>query len=283
MLTLTLTPDSPDFPSKLRNLPQVPDQLFVTDNFINLLDKPIVSIVGSRKLSPYGRQVTLQLARELAQQGVVIMSGLAFGVDSVAHQGCLDAHGATIAVLPGPLDKIYPSSHRNLAEHIVTQGGALVSEYPRGTSVMKHQFIARNRLIAGLADAVIITEAAEKSGSLHTAEFALEQGIPVFAVPGNITSVTSAGTNNLLRSGALMVTSTNDVLSVLGIDTAAPVKATSEDPAEQAILNLLQEGVRDGTELLVGSQLDISVFNQSLTMLEITGRVKALGGDQWAL
>ncbi len=287
MLTLTsqsvLTPESSDFPEKLRHLPQVPDQIFVTENFTNLLHRPIVSIVGSRKVSTYGREVTSKLARQLAEQGVVIMSGLALGADSVAHQACLDAGGQTIAVLPGPIDKIYPSSHHNLAQQILRQGGSLLSEYPSGTPVMKHQFIARNRLIAGLADAVIISEAAEQSGSLHTAEFALEQGVPVFAVPGNITSMTSVGTNNLLKSGALIVTSAADVLSVLGIATVAPAKPTSDDPIEQTILNLLDEGIRDGSELLAASNLEVSVFNQHLTMLEITGRVKALGGNQWGL
>jgi DNA processing protein len=283
MITLTVTPDSRDFPHKLLTIPQVPEQLYITENFSALLEKPIVSIVGSRKVSAYGREVTTNLAARLTERGVVIMSGLALGVDSIAHQACLDAGGATIAVLPGPLDDIYPRSHYNLAMRILGQGGALVSEYPSGTGVMKHQFIARNRLIAGLADAVVITEAAEDSGSLHTANFALEQGTDVFAVPGNITSQTSVGTNNLLKSGAIPVTSADDILARLGISTVAPVKASSDDPAEQTILDLLHEGLRYGSEIFERSQLDISLFNQSLTMLEITGKIKALGGNQWSL
>jgi DNA processing protein len=287
MITLTspliLTPYSRDFPHKLRLIPQVPEQLYVTEAFTALLERPIVSIVGSRKVSAYGREITTTLARQLAEQGVVVMSGLAFGVDSIAHQACLDAGGATIAILPGPLTDIYPHSHYNLAKRILKHGGALASEYSTGTGVMKYQFIARNRLIAGLADAVVITEAAANSGSLHTANFALEQGTDVFAMPGNITSQTSVGTNNLLKTGAIAVTSAADILQRLGINAAAPAKATSDIPSEQTILDLLYEGLRHGAEIFERSQLEISQFNQSLTMLEITGKVKALGGNQWSL
>jgi DNA processing protein len=283
MITLTLTPDSADFPTKLRHLPQIPRQLFVTENFLSLLQQPLVAIVGSRKVTPYGQEVTETLARQLAEQGIGIVSGLAFGVDSRAHRACLDAKGNTIAVLPGPLEKVYPASHHSLAQQITQQGGALVSEYPAGSGVQKYQFIERNRLIAGLADAVIITEAAEKSGSLYTATFALEQGIPVFAVPGNITSSTSVGTNNLLKSGAIPVTSVHDVLNSLGIQAAAARKPTSDNPAEQTILDLLDAGLHDGHALLERSQLEVSLFNQSLTMLEITGRIRALGGNQWSI
>jgi DNA processing protein len=155
-------------------------------------------------------------------------------VDSIAHQTCLDAGGTTITVLPGPLNKIYASSHHNLDMRILEWGGALVSEYSSGTGIRNYQFIDRNRLITGLANAVIITEAAKKSGSLHTAQFALEQGIDVLAVPGNITSQTSVGTNNLLKVGASPVTSADDVLAVLGIAIATPVKATSDNRPGQS-------------------------------------------------
>src|SRR5207244_4380589 len=136
------------------------------------------------------------------------------GVDAVAHQAALDAGGLTIAVLPSPLEEIYPVSHRRLAMQILEKGGALISEFPEGTPAFRGNFIARNRLVSGLSDALLITEAAEKSGSLHTARFALEQGREVLAVPGNITSITSAGTNNLLKAGAAPVTSYEDVMYV---------------------------------------------------------------------
>jgi DNA processing protein len=240
-------------------------------------------MVGSRKLTPYGRQVTYKFASELAKRGVVIVSGLALGVDSVAHQAALDAGGKTIAVLPSSLENIYPSSHRRLAASIVEQGGALVTEYPADAFVMKHQFIARNRIIAGLSNSVLVTEAALKSGSLHTARYALEQGTDVFAVPGNITSETSVGTNNLLKAGALIATTSDDILLALGISDkpeqrALPLAANTD---EQIVLNLLASGVSDGAELQARSELSIEVFSQTLTMLEITGKIRSLGANNW--
>lgn len=250
-----------------------------------LTARKCVAIVGSRKLTPYGRQVTQELAGKLAEQGIVIVSGLALGVDAVAHQAALEAGGLTIAVLPGPLEKIYPRSHQWLADQILEAGGALLSEYPEGVPPLLQNFVARNRLVAGLADAVLITEGAEKSGSLHTARFALEQGKEVLAVPGPINSAASVGTNNLLKSGAHIVTSYADVLHVLSMEehTLKPKAIVGRNADEQAILNLLLEAISDGVELQQRSGLDISAFNQTLTMLELTGKVRALGANQWVL
>jgi DNA processing protein len=243
-----------------------------------------VGIVGSRKVTPYGRAVTEKLARELAEQGIVIVSGLALGVDSIAHQACLEGRGGTIAVLPSSVEEVYPVAHRPLARRILERGGALVSEYPTGTPALRQNFIARNRLIAGLSDALLVTEAALKSGSLHTAGFALEQGKTVLAVPGNINSPTSEGTNNLLRTGAILVTSADDVLAALHLKRRVSKRQpVGETPAEQAILDLLAGGVQDGDQLQVRSGLAIELFNQSLTMLEINGDIKAMGGNQWTL
>jgi DNA processing protein len=249
-----------------------------------LLKRPCVGIVGSRKLSAYGRWVTERLSRELARHGIVVVSGLALGVDSVAHQACLEGQGGTIAVLPSAVEEIYPSSHRQLAQRILEQGGALVSEYPKGTPTLRSNFIARNRLIAGLSDVLVITEAALKSGSLHTARFALEQGKEVMAVPGNINSVTSEGTNNLLRSGATLVTSVDDVLASLHLSPASTtVTRQGDTPAEQAIIDALKNGVTDGNQLQLKTELSIDLFNQSLTMLELNGVVRSLGANQWTL
>lgn len=255
------------------------------NNVNELLEKPCITIIGSRKVSAYGREVTLGLAGELAKAGVVIISGLALGVDSLAHKAALDAGGLTIAVLPTGLDKIYPATHRDLARQILQQGGALVTEYPEGTNVYKTNFIARNRIASGLGDALLITEAAEKSGTLHTANFALEQGRPVLAVPGNITSPTSAGTNNLIKTGATPVTSVQDVFYALGIEQTAQQKEPpkSSDPNEQILIDLLFADVNDGTELLEQSGLELRVFNQTLTMLEIRGRIRPLGNNRWSL
>jgi DNA processing protein len=234
-------------------------------------------------VSPYGKQVTEMLVQAVAQAGIVIISGLALGVDSIAHRSALAAQGSTIAVLPSGIEQIYPYSHRNLAKQIVTEGGTLVSEYTGADSPHKYQFIARNRLIAGLADAVLITEAAERSGSLHTAQFALEDGKDVLAVPGNITSKGSGGTNNLIKVGATPVTSAQDLLDYFNLGKIEQTVLTGGSAEEQAIFNLLQQGITEGSELLTQSQLSAAQFNQNLTMLEITGRVKPLGAGHWGL
>lgn len=250
-----------------------------------LLSRPSITVVGSRKVSSYGNAVTTSLVTDLARAGVAIVSGLALGVDAVAHRAALAANGRTIAVLPCGLDQIYPASHRSLAQQILGQGGALVSEYPAGSPVYKHNFIARNRIACGLTDALLITEAAAKSGTLHTAQFALEQGKDVMAVPGNITSPTSVGTNNLIKSGAIPVTDMQDVLLVLGLNPMAQNREVphSDNPHEQTLLNLLSSGINDGAELLQGSQLEVTVFNQVLTMLEIRGQIRPLGNNRWGL
>jgi len=270
-------------PERLQRIASPPKQLFVSGQLDELLALPMVGIVGSRKVSPYGRSVTTRLAGELAGQGIVIVSGLAFGVDSIAHQAALDAGGRTIAVLPSPLETIYPASHRQLAANILKQGGALISEYPAGTESFRGNFVARNRIISGLSNALLVTEAAEKSGSLHTARFALEQGKDVLAVPGNINSPTSVGTNNLLRAGAGVATCADDILYALKLspEQLKPVKAASEP--EQIILDLIAAGTADGDKLAQDSQLEIALFNQTLTMLEITGKIRPLGANQWAL
>lgn len=285
MEIVTLTGDA--IPERLRQIPSPPKQLYYTGGDLSeLLQRPLVSIVGSRKVSPYGQYVTTKLARELAEQGVVVVSGLALGIDALAHRGALEAGGLTIAVLPSPLEDICPHSHQQLAMEILRQGGALISEYPEGTPPFRPNFVARNRLVAGISDALIITEAALKSGSLHTARFALDQGKDVLAVPGNITSPTSVGANNLLRAGAVPVTSTADVLSVLQLQYKAitPLKVSvGANPLEQAIIDLLKAGLTEGEQLQRDSELDIAEFNQTLTMLELSGKIRPLGAGHWAL
>ncbi len=272
-------------PPLLQTIPNPPKQLFTTGVEIGkILSYPRIAIVGSRKVSTYGKQVTKQLAYELAKQGIVIISGLAYGVDMIAHTAALDAGGLTVAVLPTGLDKIYPAAHRQLATRIQAHG-MLVTEYPNGTKSFKGNFIARNRLVSGLSDAVLITEAAENSGTLHTARFAIEQGKKLLAVPGNITSPTSAGTNQLIKTGAIVVTCANDVLNALGITTTPQkkTKPTSTDPHEQTILDLLFDGVTDGNTLLQASGLSLQAFHHAMTMLEISGTIQPLGNDQWKL
>lgn len=279
-----LKPSDQEFPQSLRHIPQPPTQLYIGGDLTPLQDKPAVSVIGSRAVTPYGKQVTARLVGELAKQGIAIISGLALGIDGLAHQAALGANGYTIAVLPCGLDRIYPRSHHQLAERIMKQGGAIVSEYPPGTEPYKTNFIERNRLVSGLSQATLIIEAAERSGTLHTANFALEQGRMVLAVPGNITSEASTGTNNLIKTGAVPVTDVQDVLHALGIKQQLRLVTVAAANAEEAIiLKLLQEGIQDVNELQSESGLPPDLFNQTLTMLEISAKIRPLGGGHWGV
>ncbi|MEO6760914.1 MAG: DNA-processing protein DprA [Candidatus Saccharimonadales bacterium] len=274
------------YPEWLAEIPAPPKELFsLGADPAKFWDKPRVAIVGSRGVSAYGKQVTARLSSELAARGVIIISGLALGVDAIAHQAALEAGGITWSVLPCGLDQIYPASNRGLAKQILINGGTIFSEYPIGTPCYKQNFIARNRLVSGLANVLVITEATEKSGSLHTARFALEQGRDVLAVPGNITSPTSVGTNNLIKSGATPITSADDVLYVLGAKrlSVEPIKLVGASPEEQTLIDILYSGITDGHELLIQSSLPVEQFNQALTMLEITGKIRALGNNNWSI
>lgn len=277
--------DSPYVPDRIRNIPLYPNVLYVKGADLNeLLKLHFVTVVGTRKISPYGKEITTQLVGELARAGVGITSGLALGLDGLAHRAALEAGAPTIAVLPCGLDRVYPGSHYSLAQRILHQGGALVSEYPENTNIYKGNFIARNRIASALGDALLIIEAAEKSGTMHTARFALEQGKPVLAVPGNITSPGSGGTNNLIKSGATPVTCADDVFHALGMQPHAEKTAPkSSDPHEQILLDLLNTGVNDGAQLLAASNLEVALFDQTLTMLEIRGHIRPLGNNHWAL
>ena len=270
------------YPFSLRHIPQPPKELFFIGPLEEALEKPCVAIVGSRKVTPYGKYVTELFARELAKAGVVIVSGLALGVDSIAHKAALDAGGITIAVLPSGLDHIYPRMHANLANDIVQHNGVLVTEYPTGQgSPAKYQFIARNRIIASLSRAVIITEAAEKSGSLHTANFALEQGIEVLAVPGNITSTNSAGTNNLLRQGAQPITSSKDVFEILDINPVQLSVHKKTPEAHASILTLLANNPLTTDELHTASGIAFATLTAQLTELELSGTITATAAGTW--
>ena len=274
-----------DFPEILKHIPGPPKELYVLGDLPPLLEKPRVAIVGSRKVTPYGRQVTQQLAGELAKAGIVIISGLALGIDAIAHHAALEAGGKCIAVLPTSLDNIYPSSHRQLAENILKGGGVLLTEYAPTTEGFPANFVARNRLVSGLSDGVLIPEAALKSGTLHTANFALDQGRVVMAVPGNINSATSQGANNLLKSGAILVTEAQDIFTALKLtpkDMQRQLPLASNE-AEQLILDMLAAGISDGGVLLAESKLTPGEFNQTLTMLEIAGKITPLGAGNWSI
>ena len=261
-------------PKKLHFIGKIPDKRI-----------PTVAIVGSRKPTAYGKEVTYQLAFDIAKRGVVIVSGLALGVDAIAHRAALDAGGKTLAVLANGVDIIYPATNRDLAYDVLAHEGAIISEYEPGTEARDFQFLERNRIVSGLSDAIIVTEAAARSGTLSTAAHALEQGREVFVVPGNITSPLSAGCNNLIKQGAHPITCAEDVLEIIAPELLRPqsLLPLGSTPLESKIISLLQSGIRDGEELQVLSEVDIVEFSRAITMMEISGTIRALGGNQWTL
>jgi DNA processing protein len=273
--------NSPEFPDTLREINDPPKSI----NVLGILPKDsMVAIVGSRRPTSYGEKVTYQIASELAQAGAVIVSGLAIGIDSIAHRAAIDAGGKTVAVLAHGLDRIYPPRHRGLAKEILATGGALVSEYDIGDIPMKHHFVERNRIIAGLSVATIVTEAAEKSGSLITAHNASRDNRIVMAVPGNITSLYSAGPNNLIRTGAATpITSTADAIVALGFHAREAVPVSAQSPDEALLIRLLGEGANTSEELIERSQLGAAQFANIISLMEITGKVRNLGAGNWVV
>jgi DNA processing protein len=283
----SIAPDDNEYTNLLCVIAVVPKRLY----FRGTLPKKrqiSVAIVGTRRPTPYGTEVTQRLASELAQRGIIIISGLALGIDAIAHRAALAAGGTTIAVLASGVADFTPRTNARLGAEIIEKGGAVLSEYEPYKQAYPSRFIERNRLVSGLADALIVTEAALHSGTMSTVSFALEQGKEVFAVPGNITSPMSAGTNAIIRSGAHIVTGVEDIINVL-----LPHDATGAEPnrhlqyatneAEYAIISLLEQGVRDGDELLTRSKLTANTYSQNLTMLEIRGVIRPLGANQWTL
>lgn len=204
------------YPNSLKEIYNPPSKLFVLGN-IEILDNIGVSIIGSRRCSKYGMEMSQKFAYMLAKHNINIISGLARGIDTNAHIGCLKAKGKTIAVLGSGLDIIYPSENKKLAENIVKQGGAIISEFPLGMKPLPMNFPKRNRIISGLSKAVVVVEATKKSGTSITVDFALEQGRDVYAMPGNVNQVTSDGTNELIKQGAKPLTSIQDILQDLCI------------------------------------------------------------------
>lgn len=284
-----IRPDEHNFTQRLASIANPPKSLCFMGK-LPTSGAPVVAIVGSRKPSAYGREATEQLAGDLAKAGCIIVSGLALGIDGIAQRAALEAGGTVIGVIPNELPDISPQTNYKLAMNIIKNGGAILSEWKKGDGkiVNRWSFLERNRLVSGLADAVIITEAAERSGTLNTAAHALSQGRDVFAVPGNITSPLSAGCNALLKQGALVATTATDILNVIAPSNAQSatdqaVIPLGETPAENTIIDLLRTGLRDGDQLQQQSGLNPADFATALTMLEINDVVKPLGANNWAL
>ncbi len=268
----------------LSEVDRPPDELFICGS-VPEKRIPTVAIIGTRRPTSYGIEVTCKLAEDLAKAGVVVISGLALGIDAAAHKSTLAVGGVTIAVLANGLHRIYPASHTSLAKEIIKGDGALISEYPEGHEPMKHHFLARNRLVSGLADAIVVVEAGERSGTTSTVTHALSQGKDVFAVPGPITSLLSAGPNRLLQDGAHVALSAEDILQVIAPELIAGQQKLvfGNTPLEVRIIELIQQGVRSGDELLAKSGVEASEFMQALTMMELNGTVRRLGGNKWTI
>lgn len=290
-----IRPQEADFTEVLCHIAVVPKMLYFYGKMPEKRLKS-VAIVGTRKPTAYGREIAYDLAYRAAKKGAVVVSGLAFGIDSVAHRAALDAGGVTVAVLGTAIDQIYPAAHRGLAEEIIARGGMVLSEIAPGVRYdWKYQakkcFLERNRLIAGLSDVVVIPEAAERSGSLNTAAHALDQGREIFAVPGDITRPMSRGCNRLIaKGGATPYLEPEDVLDALFPVSQGErggklvqMALVGDNEAEIAILGLIAGGMTDGEEILTASGLTASEFGQQMTLLEVKGRVRALGANQWAL
>jgi DNA processing protein len=262
----------PAFPPLLRAIHDPPAGLFLRGEADPaLLAGASVAIVGARACSAYGRQVARKLGRELAAAGLVVVSGLARGIDSEAHRGALESAGTTIAVLGCGIDRDYPAANRELARQIASTG-IVVSEYAPGVEPAPWRFPARNRIVAGLCAATIVVEARERSGALITADFALEEGREVFAVPGEITSSLSEGANALLRLGAVPLTRTEDVLESYGIEPAD--RATAEvGPAATSVFARVREAAAGADELARATGLDAGEVAAALTELELAGVV----------
>mgnify|MGYP002413141880 FL=1 len=243
-----------------------------------------IAIVGTRKPTADGRQITTELATRLTEKGAMIISGLAHGIDGIAHEAAVKAGGTGVAVLANGLDTVYPSSHRSLADRLLASGGALVSEYEPGTPPLQFRFLERNRLVTGLADKVIVTEAGLRSGTMNTVGHALEQGKDVYAVPGPITSAMSAGCNALIAQGATPIVSIDQFIQDLfPKPSKKQARLLAHTEEEQLILELLAGGIVEGEELQQKSTLDGALFAQTMTMLEIRGAIRALGANRWGL
>lgn len=294
--------DDGSYPALLREIDDPPIVLYVKGDWQGCFDQPCVGVIGSRMCSTYGENSSEMLSRDLASRGITVASGLARGIDTAAHKGAISGNGKTVAVIGTGIDSVYPRENTGLVREILAAGGCLVSQFPLGTPPIKENFPYRNRIISGLSYGVLIVEASERSGSLITARLAMEQNREVMAVPGNITSGNSFGTNYLIKSGAKLVQQWQDVVSELPSEIAATIlppkidKPKAEDavrqpeliPAdmnenERAIWLLLTPD--EGTHidiLLESSGLSFGELNTALVALDIRDLIRVLPGKHYA-
>ena len=271
-----------NYPELLKKISNPPSELYFNGN-LGRKEKYPLAVVGTRKISDYGRQVTEYFVKILAQAGVTIISGLALGVDGLAHKTALQAKGRTIAVLGSGLDNIYPTTHKKLAQDIIDSGGAVVSEYPPETPIYKGNFPARNRIISGLSLGVLVIEAPQKSGALITAIQAIKQDRKVFVIPARIYDKNSVGSNDLLKKGAQAVMSPEDILKSLGIKSSFIKKKKISDlsPQENQLLGFLDKEAISIDDLVEKSNLPAHKIVALLTEMEIKGVIKSLGAGKY--
>ncbi|MFA5047941.1 MAG: DNA-processing protein DprA [Patescibacteria group bacterium] len=281
-----VTIKDPAYPRLLKEIYGPPPLLYYRGQ-LSYLNSPTLAVVGARKYSAYGQEATEEIITPLARQKITIVSGLALGIDALAHEACLNANGQTVAVLGSGLSwqNIYPSANHRLAQKIIDSGGALISEYDPETQPARHTFPLRNRIIAGLSLATLVIEAGESSGSLITARHALENNRDVFAVPGSVFSDRSIGTNNLIKKGAKLIASAEDILEELNLQSAkelSTVPSTEEiSDQEQIVLQYLSQEPLHVDKIAIYSKIKINVLSSLLMMLEIKGLAKDLGGNNY--
>ena len=284
----TITILDKNYPESLYHIYDSPKVLYKKGD-IHENDRIAIGIVGSRKSTQYGQWATEKFARELVKMDVTIVSGLALGIDSIAHRAALEAGGRTIAVLGNGLDIVYPKKNRTLYEEI-PKSGAILTEYPLGIQPLAYNFPQRNRIISGLSLGIIVIEAKEKSGSLITAYHALEQGKEVFALPGNINSLFSKGTNKLIKDGAKILMDVEDIIEeVYELQQKIKEKKVDEidysdlSPLEIEILDTIKDGPIHGDMIAANTGINISTINGILTILELKGLIKELAGRNFTL
>lgn len=284
--------DSEDYPDLLRRIPEPPTLLYIVGN-AEALHMPALAIVGSRNPTRSGKENAYEFARHLGKSGFCIVSGLAQGIDTAAHEGALDAGAMTVAFLGNGIDRVYPSANRDLA-HRISQNGALVSEYPLGSPPRREHFPRRNRLISGLSLGTLVVEAARRSGSLITARLAGDQGREVFAIPGSIHNPLSRGCHQLIKQGAKLVESADDIVSELGAlvghlmqnDTdqdKEETKSIEYDADYEILLHNMSYDPTSADELAENSGLTIDHVSSMLLILELEEKIEALAGGKYSL
>jgi DNA processing protein len=280
----TISIEDKNYPKLLKEIKDPPKVLYFRGEIKS--EENNFAIVGTRRCSDYGKQIALEIAGDLAQAGLTIVSGLAPGIDTLAHQATVERGKRTIAVLGTGIDKksIYPQTNLRLAEKIIEKGGCIMSEYPPGTSGARFTFPQRNRIVSGMSLGVLVVEAKEKSGSLITADLARKQGKKLFAIPGPVHSPNSWGPNYLIKKGyAKLVDGANDILKELGFENISEKETAGDNLEENLILEVLKQESQDVNKIIIKTNLPASRVAGTLAILEIKGKVRNLGGNAYAI